>query len=332
MKYDEISKNGIDEFTFQPSATHEKDSYIWKFEDVYSLDHHGKGDTIYSKAYYHVNAGTDIHSHEFYEINIVTEGYGTHIINGVKYNAVKGKVYIIPPMVKHRLDSIKGMNVFHILLNNYFMERYKAELESLSGFFSLFYENATDFKNDTFLKLTESQLAIIKNLCDILVEEQKGFSTHIKHTEIICNNLIVIIIAELSKMMKSNHLDKKVRNSNEIAIVRILDYVNSHYADKITIETLLSISFLSKTNMIKYFRLYTKSTPLKYLYQVRTNKAKEKMESGITDVTLIANECGFFDASHLNKHFKSAFGISPKLYIKQLQPRSYPPPKNFDGE
>lgn len=327
MKKDKNSANikGC-EFKSKPNA---EDNYIWKFEDIYLLDHHGKGDTIYSKAYYHNNASTDVHSHEFYEINIVTEGYGTHIVEGNKFQAVKGKVYIIPPLTKHRLNSTKGMNVFHILLNNYFMERYKSELESLSGFYSLFYDKQSDFKNDTFLKLTDSQLSVIKNLCDILLNEQNDFSSHFKHTEIICNNLIIIIIAELSKMIKTNHFDKAIRNSNEIAIVRILDFINSHYSDKITIDTLLSISYLSKTNMIKYFRLYTKNTPLKYLYQVRTNKAKEKMESGITDVTLIAQECGFFDASHLNKHFKAVFGISPKQFIKQMQTKTLtPPPKN----
>ena len=80
---------------------------------------------------------------------------------------------------------------------------------------------------------------------------------------------------------------------------------------------------------MKYFHQYCNTTPQKYLYAVRSQKAKEKMDEGYTNVTFIANECGFFDASHLNKHFKAAYGITPKQYLKGIAQKSL---KNTDTE
>ena len=308
------------------------DNYTWKFEDVYSDDHfvgdkQTKYYNLYSKSYLHENISTDIHAHEFYEMNIVTKGKGIHTIDGHQFQTQKGCVYVITPNTRHKLESTDNLCVFHILLNNYFLMKFKSELESLSGFYSLFNQNYGKTESDTtFLYLNEEQLDMIMRYCDLLVQEQSEDNKHAGH---ICNYLVFVIIAKLSKMISENHLKKGSNNSNEITIVRIMDYINTHYVDKVDIKTLTSLSLWSKTSLMKYFREYCGTTPQKYLYNVRSQKAKEKMDEGATNITFIANDCGFFDASHLNKHFKATYGITPKQYIKELTKKgtnNHPPP------
>ena len=146
-----------------------------------------------------------------------------------------------------------------------------------------------------------------------IIKEQQADSSH---SGVICNNLVITIIAKLSRII--NEMNKiHTPDNKELSIVRIMDYINTHYADEIDIKTRTTLSLYSKTCFMKYFKMYSGETPLKYLYSVRANKAKEKIEHGIHDVAFIANECGFFDSSHLNKHFKLNFGITPKQYINE---------------
>jgi len=295
--------------------------YTWKYEDVFGGEHLvgdkiTKDYTVYSKSYLHENIDTDVHSHEFYEMNIVTSGTGVHTINGNEFKTKKGYVYVITPNTRHMLRSEQNLCVFHILINNYFIMKYKSELESLSGFYSLFNQNYSQADGKNFLFLNDDQLDMIMSYCNLLLKEQ---SLNNQHAGIICNNLLFIIITKLSQMISENHSRPDLNNSNEISVVRIMDYLNSHYADKIDVKTLTTINFWSKTSLMKYFKMYSGVTPLKYLYLVRSQKAKEKMDAGFTNITFIANECGFFDASHLNKHFKETFGKTPKQYLKELQ-------------
>ena len=292
------------------------DNYTWKYEDVLGANHHGNAFTICSKSYLHKNVNTDIHSHEFYEINIVTAGSGKHLINGVLYDTKKGYVYVIPPHVKHKLISEDNLCVFHIIINNYFISKYKAELESLSGFYSLFNLSTAINDNRSFLHLNNSQFKEITCYCDLLLKEQ---SKDNQHVGIICNNIILILIYKFTKMITDNHATISLNNNSQISIVRVMDYINSNYGNNLNIDDIIKISFYSKTSFMKYFKEYTGTTLQKYVYSVRSMKAKEKMEAGITNITYIANECGFFDASHLNKHFKNAYGLTPKQFIKSLE-------------
>lgn len=308
-------------------------NYTWKYEDVYEIDHHGSSYTIFSKAYLHENVTTDLHAHEFYEINIVADGTGYHTINGKRLQTGKGYVYVITPGVKHILTSSKNLNVFHILLNNYFLTKYKSELEVLPGFYSLFNQNFSKPEQTSFIRLDDEQLNSILNYCNLLVNEQQADNSH---SGVICNNLVITIIAKLSRIISEMN---KVRtpDNKELSIVRVMDYINTHYADDIDIKTLTTLSLYSKTCFMKYFKMYCGETPLKYLYSVRAKKAKEKIENGLYDIAFVANECGFFDSSHLNKHFKLNFGITPKQYINEIKRQNRelksdkytPPPGKF---
>ena len=52
--------------------------------------------------YFHKNDfPIQMHSHEFYEINIIAEGTGRHYIENNSYPITSGDFFIIPPNVRH---------------------------------------------------------------------------------------------------------------------------------------------------------------------------------------------------------------------------------------
>ena len=63
--------------------------------------------------YFHQNDfPVSMHSHEFYEINIITEGRGTHYIEDNGFSIKSGDFFIIPPNIRLRRNR-KPQNLPH---------------------------------------------------------------------------------------------------------------------------------------------------------------------------------------------------------------------------
>jgi AraC-like DNA-binding protein len=81
------------------------------------------------------------------------------------------------------------------------------------------------------------------------------------------------------------------------------------------IEELAGAAALSPFYFMRSFRATTGMTVHAYLVQLRLVASQKKLVCG--DVpSRVALECGFCDQSHLIRHFKSAFGVTPGQYAR----------------
>ncbi|MBD1866074.1 AraC family transcriptional regulator [Cyanobacteria bacterium FACHB-471] len=97
------------------------------------------------------------------------------------------------------------------------------------------------------------------------------------------------------------------------AIIR--DYLESHYAENISIETLTQLTGLSPYYLIRSFRQQVGLPPHSYQRHWQLVQAKRSLQTS-KPLSQIAVEHGFYDQSHLNRAFKRAFGITPGQYQK----------------
>ena len=70
---------------------------------------------------------------------------------------------------------------------------------------------------------------------------------------------------------------------------------------------------LSKFHLLRAFQKETGLTPREWAMQLRTRRAKGLLRNGMA-ASDVAHHLGFADQSHLNRHFRSAYGITPGLY------------------
>jgi AraC-like DNA-binding protein len=100
----------------------------------------------------------------------------------------------------------------------------------------------------------------------------------------------------------------------EPVIGKIKDYIHAHYAADVQLGDLASLAGMSAFQVLRAFRKQTGLTPHAYLNQVRLAKSKALISSGcpLTDVAITV---GFFDQSHLVRHFKRSFGITPGQFV-----------------
>ena len=84
--------------------------------ETFRLEERLPDNTSIRKAYYHKDDyPINMHSHNFYEINIVVEGNGVHYIEDNLCLAKPGDVFAIPPKNRHGYWSENDLNIFHLL-------------------------------------------------------------------------------------------------------------------------------------------------------------------------------------------------------------------------
>ena len=57
------------------------------------------------------------HNHDFYEMNIIMSGKGTHTIEGTSVYVKRGDIFMIPPNTVHSYCDTQVLDVYHILFH-----------------------------------------------------------------------------------------------------------------------------------------------------------------------------------------------------------------------
>jgi AraC-like DNA-binding protein len=96
------------------------------------------------------------------------------------------------------------------------------------------------------------------------------------------------------------------------------DYIEAHYSEEISIDTLSAISHLSVFHLIRSFKQAFGVPPHAYQIQVRLSKAKADLRKGATPLAA-AIAHGFCDQSHFHRHFRRSFGVSPGQYRNMIR-------------
>jgi AraC-like DNA-binding protein len=85
---------------------------------------------------------------------------------------------------------------------------------------------------------------------------------------------------------------------------------------------------LSVWRLCHIFKSDVGMPPIRYLRQLRMERAKDLLESSFLSVKEIAFQVGLNDESHFVRDFKSTYGYSPALYRSQFKNNGRPEPKN----
>ena len=107
---------------------------------------------------------------------------------------------------------------------------------------------------------------------------------------------------------KTNIINKEIDKRLSL----VIEYINDNYLNKISLDSVASISGFSKSHLFKLFKDKFNYSPYHYYMLVKINKAEELIKKNKTSITEIALELGFSDIQSFSKIFKKYKGISPK--------------------
>ena len=111
------------------------------------------------------------------------------------------------------------------------------------------------------------------------------------------------------------HEARSPQHLTQQQISRAIDYMHAHLDQDISLEILAQAVNLSPSHLRRLFKQATGIAPHQYLINLRVNRAKELLLSRRFSIHEVAAEVGFADQSHLHRHFKRTFGVTPKTIL-----------------
>jgi len=107
------------------------------------------------------------------------------------------------------------------------------------------------------------------------------------------------------------------RRRTSRAIERALKHIDDNLCERLPLEDLAAVAQLSVFHFVTVFRRRVGVPPHRYICQLRVQRAQALLRDGVP-AAIVANEAGFFDQSHLARHFRSVCGMTPRQYLSQF--------------
>jgi transcriptional regulator GlxA family with amidase domain len=108
---------------------------------------------------------------------------------------------------------------------------------------------------------------------------------------------------------------------NQTNLGDALAFIEANFDQTVSLAQLADLSALSVSRFATVFREQVGSSPYKYLCELRIRRAQALLLAGVPGA-IVATEVGFFDQSHLARHFKRLCGMTPSAFLRQRKARS----------
>lgn len=109
-----------------------------------------------------------------------------------------------------------------------------------------------------------------------------------------------------------------VKNKSRIGFV--VDYIKRNLHQKLSIESIAKLAYVSKSNFFKMFKDELGTSPNDFILQERISKAKELLATQ-NSIKETAYQTGFSDTNYFTRVFKQLEGITPKNYQNRMMIR-----------
>lgn len=236
------------------------------------------------------------HFHEYYVIGFIEQGKRFLTCNNEEYTLNSGDIVIFNPQDPHACEQIDGRTLDYRCINIQpeVMSQYVQEITGQS--YLPRFKQTVLYQSDLAVSLHELHQMILEGQTDFQKEELLLF-------------LMEQLLRDYSATASPSHAEEL---SAEIKI--ICEYMESHYAENITLNHLIELTGLSKFRLLRLFTKEKGISPYRYLETIRINQAKRLLEHGILPVE-VAFQTGFSDQSHFTNFFKKLIGLTPKQYM-----------------
>jgi AraC-like DNA-binding protein len=262
------------------------------------------------ECYFNAYVDHDEEVHDELEFIWLFEGKVVIDCEGKTYELTPDHVFIIYINQKHSMKSFGDT----ISISFRFKKSY---LRSLNLFF-----DKLPFKNRVF---TFDELAHKYHEVPLIMSQ---LITLMKPLDSIVNTRYRLIgyynmyLFDLySVRLKERYLDIKKKNYDLylIRFYKINAYINKHYTEKITLETLAKLVNISAHRLSHFIKEILGISFQEYLNNVRLEKVLYELKNSDTPIREIVTNCGFSDQKYLNALMKEKFHVTALKYRKIMK-------------
>ena len=262
------------------------------------------------------------HSHEFYEVVYIVDGFTLHSSRGRVNMLVTGDLFFLRPGEEHSYINAYRTKLYNLLFMPDELAAFRDELACLPGLSAMLSDKEPDTEEDSGADVTRllhvgmnersSIEALLDGIRNESGEKKPGWQTMLRVD-------LVAFLVKYSRMYEAG-LDRRTQSSNDYYgyIYRILGYVNDNYKNVITTTELAEFTGLSPDYMSRKFKQALGMSPAEYVRRFRIARAMEMLCTTDLPISEIAAETGFSDISLFSRVFKQAVGLPPAAYRRKL--------------
>lgn len=238
---------------------------------------------------------TEPHYHEFCKILFLLRGSGDYFVDGRRYRLCPGDVVLLPAGMVHRAALNPEEGYERVIL--YLSCRY---LEGLSTPFS---QPADIFSRSPILRPRDDQLTRQVSRLERAIKED-GFGK-----DLLTNAELVRLLVLLGRCPDNALSPKPLIPANPL-VQRMLAYLDDHFTEEVSIDSLARHFFVSKYHMMRIFRQETGVTIHQYILQKRLMLARTYLSSGM-NATQSCYRSGFGSYSAFTRASARFLGSTP---------------------
>lgn len=248
-----------------------------------------------------VSIETDIpHRHNFYMICLVVKGSGTHVIDFEKTDIIPNRLYFLKPDQIHFWDVVPPSKLAVVqftpdfLTHLFGLEVFPALQTVYSSYFDLSAEKA-----DTLLHL--------------FTHMEHEFNSGERYSEKIIQAYLFVLLTEIERLNQS--LEKQqTRNSKYEILHRFKQLLNERFRETTSISEFANLLNITPNYLNIVVKETTGKTANTLMHERVFLEAKRLLIQQHADITQIAYDLGFKDASYFSRFFRRVSGQSPSEF------------------
>jgi AraC family cel operon transcriptional repressor len=253
------------------------------------------------------------HTHDFFEIFLITKGKASHKINGKEEVIDEGTLVFIRPKDSHYYEKF----------NNEVCELINAAFPAgtITQLFDYFGEG---FNADRLLNAEHPPTIKLPELeKDIIISRFERLNTVSRKSKAKIKTELRLLLAEIfSKYFKGDGGEE--RKGIPSWLVKIRNEMEKKENFTAGINMMYELSERSPEHLSRSFKKYFNEAPTGFINKLRINYAANLLLNSDKDVTEIALDSGFENLSHFYHLFKKIFSISPKEFRSKHQKNFIP--------
>jgi AraC-like DNA-binding protein/quercetin dioxygenase-like cupin family protein len=245
------------------------------------------------------------HYHDFNKIIIFLRGNVNYTVEGKNYSLKPYDIVLVNAGEIHRPSVLDNSPYERIIIyvSPQFLNSYKEEDYDLSYCFK-----RAKGEQSNVLRIHAVDKSKLYQVC---LELEQSFEDQNFAKDLYQKILFLEFMIHLNRTALSNHinyLDSAIGNTK---LLQILDYINEHLTEDITIEHLSAKFFVNRYYLMHFFKEETGYTIGNYITEKRLLLAKDFVQKG-ESLTEACFKSGFKNYSTFSRAFKKAFNTMPK--------------------